>query len=267
MRKVYKLLYYSCQGIILLFGLSATFFIICGVPSGYSKRLPIILHLLGLLMAEIYYYYWPLLAARSGKILQITTGPIYGALKEVLISCGLGTRRFTLYTEPSRTKRRNPNAIAQGFSDLTIVLRHGIIDVLPPEELVAIMYHEAGHVVNRHVLYPLVGLGLTLLSLLAVGIVEYGSLPNALAGSVMVALAVVQFVCVALLFGALRKGEYVADAFAATRWGSEHLINALQKITTSGGQPKSLSVWRELVSTHPSLEKRIERIKGIATTD
>jgi heat shock protein HtpX len=183
---------------------------------------------------------------------------------------------------------RMPNAFALGRSpkSATVCATTGIMELLSPAELEGVMAHELTHVANRDVLVmTLAGFFATI----AAYIVQFGfffggsSSDDDDGPSFMVLLLVSLVVYVVSFFlmqSLSRYREFAADRGAAVITGRPSaLASALQKISSGmhripqqdlrasselqaffifpAGAGKSLS---NLFSTHPPLEKRLERL-------
>ena len=183
---------------------------------------------------------------------------------------------------------RMPNAFALGRSpkSATVCATTGIMELLTPAELEGVMAHELTHVANRDVLVmTLAGFFATI----AAYIVQFGfffggsSSDDDDGPSFMVLLLVslaVYVVSFFLMQSLSRYREFAADRGAAVITGRPSaLASALQKISAGmhripqqdlraaselqaffifpAGAGKSLS---NLFSTHPPLEKRLERL-------
>jgi len=183
---------------------------------------------------------------------------------------------------------RMPNAFALGRSpkSATVCATTGIMELLSPAELEGVMAHELTHVANRDVLVmTLAGFFATI----AAYIVQFGfffggsSSDDDDGPSFMVLLLVslaVYVVSFFLMQSLSRYREFAADRGAAVITGRPSaLASALQKISSGmqripqqdlraaselqaffifpAGTGKSLS---NLFSTHPPMEKRIERL-------
>ncbi len=156
--------------------------------------------------------------------------------------------------------RRGDEPVANAFAlaDGTIVVFDGLVETLSREQLIAVLFHEAGHVDHRHHAQMIIQASL--------GAIIYGMLlgdVDGLAESVLGA---------GLSLGEnafSRKMETEADDFASL------------KLTAAGMSPSSLSEalgalpdhddsansWMEYLSTHPDTDKRVERITGSENPD
>jgi heat shock protein HtpX len=170
-----------------------------------------------------------------------------------------------------------PNAFAAGrrIESSTLVVTRGLVRELEPAEVEAVLAHELSHLVNRDsavmtfAAFP----SLTLwqgLSGASWRMWLFG-LPFMLAGLVLYA------VCTGLMLTISRCREYAADRGAAELTGRpEHLMSALQKIAEGvariptadlrdvGRVSAFFTVPTRLPSTHPPLERRLDRLAELA---
>lgn len=195
----------------------------------------------------------------------------------------------TLYVVPSES----PNAFATGRdpNHAAIALTQGIINLLPDDELDAVVAHELTHIRNRDTLTQAVA-GTLAGALTVLGrILTLGALyfPVARAGGrrgnnpiVILFLLVIAPLTAGLIRMAIsRTREYAADAGAAEITGNplalaralEALEETGQKIPIHGNpafaplfiiNPLSKEGMMKLLMTHPSTEDRIQRLKALA---
>jgi heat shock protein HtpX len=183
---------------------------------------------------------------------------------------------------------RQPNAFATGRSQssATVCVTRGIMDTLDREELEGVMAHELTHVKNRDVMVMTIA---TFLSTLAFMIVRWGWLFGGNrregGGGVIVAIlvslvvGVVSFLLVRVLS---RYREYAADRGGAIITGRPSaLASALVKIDGRMDRvpdddlreqaemnaffiiPIKSGAIGKLLSTHPSTEQRVERLRDM----
>ena len=193
-----------------------------------------------------------------------------------------------LYIVPSES----PNAFATGRDPehAAIALTKGIIELLPPDELDAVIAHELTHVRNRDTLTQAVA-GTLSGSLTYLGrILTIGALyfPVARIGrrgnsplAILFLLIIGPFSAGLLRMAISRTREYAADEGAAEITGNPlALVRALQKLEEMGQEvpihgnpafaplfivnPLSKEGLMKLFLTHPPTEDRIERLKEIA---
>lgn len=182
---------------------------------------------------------------------------------------------------------RTPNAFATGRSksNAAVCVTTGLLQTLDEEELEGVIAHELAHIKNRDVAVMTIA---SFLSTIAFLIVRWGWLfsgRNRNQAPVIVAILVSLLVWIIsfLLIRALsRYREYAADRGAATITGKPSaLASALMKISGRVDQmptadlrdqaemnaffiiPISKGFVGKLASTHPSTEKRIERLREL----
>ncbi|MEL6814586.1 MAG: M48 family metalloprotease [Cyanobacteria bacterium J06598_3] len=195
----------------------------------------------------------------------------------------------TLYIVPSDS----PNAFATGRDPehAAIALTKGIIELLSPEELDAVIAHELTHVRNRDTLTQAVASTLAS-SLTYLGrILTFGALyfPLARLGGrkannpfvILFLLIIAPFSAGLLRMAISRTREFAADAGAAEITGNPlALVRALEKLEAMGQKvpihgnpafaplfivnPLSKKGLMSLLLTHPPTEDRIERLKALA---
>ncbi len=175
------------------------------------------------------------------------------------------------------------NAFATGRKpeDGKICVTKGALDKLDKDELEGVLAHELAHIKNQDILFMTVAVALIgvvsilseiLLHSMFFGAGDRDTPPWAMA--VGLALAILAPISARLVQLAMsRKREYLADASGAemTRY-PEGLASALEKISTQNEKMKvnkSVSHLyfsnpfnsRSWFSTHPPLEKRVERLR------
>lgn len=195
----------------------------------------------------------------------------------------------TLYLVPSES----PNAFATGRdpNHAAIALTKGIIDLLPDDELDAVIAHELTHVRNRDTLTQAVA-GTLAGSLTFLGrILTLGALyfPMARAGgrrgnnpiAILFLLVIAPFAAGLLRMAISRTREFAADAGAAEITGNPlALVRALETLEATGQKipihgnpafsamfivnPLSKEGMMTLFMTHPSTDDRIRRLKAMA---
>ena len=195
-----------------------------------------------------------------------------------------------LYIVPSKS----PNAFATGRdpNHAAIALTEGIIELLPADELDAVIAHELTHVRNRDTLTQAVASTLAG-SLTYLGrILTLGALyfPVARVGrrgnspiAILFLLLVGPFTAGLLRMAISRTREYAADAGAAEITNNPlALVRALETLEATGQKvpihgnpafaplfivnPLSKEGMMKLFMTHPPTEDRVERLKEMAAT-
>jgi len=175
-----------------------------------------------------------------------------------------------------------PNAFAVGRKGAgVVVVSEELLDLLDEDELEGVLAHELAHIANRDVVTMVLGQGIA--SIVAI-VAQWAVLltgDNDLADFFLAIVvgSLVQFVVMLFVLAISRYREYVADADAAGAiGGGDPLARALEKIQRGNErgresavdeQVSALCIFGEsqglltkLVSTHPPVEKRIERLRA-----
>jgi STE24 endopeptidase len=151
------------------------------------------------------------------------------------------------------------NAWVAGTINPVLVVTSSMFQYLNREELRAVLLHEVGHVRGKH---------LFILSIFAIFLVPSCLLP-VFTGHDYVALIMFLLFMITIIW--LRHSfEIKADEFAVREMGEEGavMIDALQKISSINNKTASKALGVEVEegkasTTHPSLNKRVERIKRV----
>jgi heat shock protein HtpX len=186
----------------------------------------------------------------------------------------------------------SPNAFATGRNPqhASVAVTHGILQLLNDEELEGVLAHELGHVRNRDILTSSIAATLagaiTILARMAFWMGAFGGMGGGrrdrggggLGGLLMLMLAPIAAVLIQLWVS--RTREYEADASGAHLTGNPYaLASALEKISLGSRQvpliasPTSAhlfivqpllsgATFANMFSTHPPVQKRIERLIG-----
>ncbi len=208
----------------------------------------------------------------------------YNVVENLSITTGLPMPKVYIIDDPA------PNAFATGRDPkhAIVAATTGLIDIMDDKELTAVMAHEMSHVKNYDIRVSMIVYGLVcvvgLISDLAFRLMFYGSRKRdeeaSPVGYVLVLLAALLApICAAIAQMAVsRQREYLADASAVniTRY-PEGMINALKKLQSQGqpmkrqntamasmyiNDPLRKGFFSNLFSTHPPIEKRIERLEN-----
>ncbi len=218
---------------------------------------------------------------------------LYRVTENLAISNGLPMPGLYVIEDPQ------PNAFATGRNP-----EHGVIGVttgllarLDRAELEAVVAHELGHIGNNDILLSsivvvLVGT-VVLIADFFFRMAFYGRMGRSRDGraQILILVGAIAFVIIApilaqlMKFAISRKREYLADSTAAltTRY-PEGLVRALEKISSDTHQLKTAndatahlyfvspfrgkeqnSWFRKLFLTHPPIEERIKRLRGMST--
>lgn len=207
----------------------------------------------------------------------------YNIVENLSITTGLPMPKVYIIDDKA------PNAFATGRdpNHASVAATTGLIDIMDDKELTAVMAHEMSHVKNYDIRVSMIVFGLVcvigLISDLAFRMMFYGSRQRDNEGSpvgyVLVLIAAILSPIVASMaqMAVSRQREYLADASAVniTRY-PEGMINALKKLQAHTQPMRSQNIAMEamfitnplrkgffnnLFSSHPPLEKRIERLE------
>jgi heat shock protein HtpX len=174
-----------------------------------------------------------------------------------------------------------PNAFAVGRKGAgTVVVSEELLRTLNAAEVEGVLAHELAHIGNRDVVMMVLGQGIA--SIVAI-VAQWAVLltgDNDLADFFLALVVgqIAQMLVMLFVFAISRYREYVADSDAADAiGGGEPLASALEKISRGNErtdesaldeQVSALCIFGEgrglaaLLSTHPPVEKRIERLRA-----
>ncbi|MBQ3453040.1 M48 family metalloprotease [Candidatus Saccharibacteria bacterium] len=207
----------------------------------------------------------------------------YNIVENLSITTGLPMPKVYIIDDKA------PNAFATGRDPkhALVAATSGLLDIMDDKELTAVMAHEMSHVKNYDIRVSMIVFGLVcvvgLISDLAFRMMFYGSRRRDEEGSpmgyilIMIAAILSPIVAGVAQMAVSRQREYLADASAVniTRY-PDGMINALKKLQSHAQPMKSQNLATEamyinnplrkgffnnLFSSHPPLEKRIERIE------
>lgn len=207
----------------------------------------------------------------------------YNIVENLSITTGLPMPRVYIIDDPA------PNAFATGRDPkhAIVAATTGLIDIMDDKELNAVMAHEMSHVKNYDIRVSMIVFGLVcvigLISDLGSRMMFYGNRRRNEEGSpvgyvMMLLVAIFAPICASIAQMAVsRQREYLADASAVniTRY-PEGMISALKKLESHSqpmkrqnsaaasmyiNNPLRKGFLSNLFSTHPPIEKRIERLE------
>jgi heat shock protein HtpX len=186
----------------------------------------------------------------------------------------------------------SPNAFATGRNPAhaSVAVTQGILNLLDDEELEGVLAHEIGHVRNRDILISSIAATLAGAVTMVARMAYYASLfsggsrddrDRGGALGALAALIVAPIAAMLIQLAVSRSREYAADESAAHFTGNPYaLARALQKLDAyskrvpmvAGASTAHLFIvqpmigmdFASLFSTHPPIEKRIERLTGRA---
>lgn len=226
------------------------------------------------------------LVSYRAKVVTENEAPrLYRIVRNISQTAGLPMPQVAIV--PSQT----PNAFATGRNPkhATVAATEGILNLLNDDELTGVLAHEMAHVKDRDILVMSVAATLAGAISFAARMFFWGSLfggGNRDNGNFVIALLVAITAPIAALLLQLavsRSREYLADSEGAQMIGRPlSLANALRKLEAGNrarpmqfGSPTSSGLWIvnpfkagglvNLFSTHPPIEKRIQRLEDMAS--
>ena len=213
---------------------------------------------------------------------------LFNIVENLSLTAGLPMPKVYIIDDPA------PNAFASGNDpkNALVAATTGLLDIMDDKELTAVMAHELSHVKNYDIRVSTIVFGLTcligLLADIASRMLFYGSRSrdeerSPVGGILLLLVAILSPICAALAQMAVsREREYLADMSAAhlTRF-PEGMIAALKKLQSHSqpmkkqnsaaaamyiNNPLRKGFLSNLFSTHPPIEKRIERLENAKQT-
>ncbi len=239
----------------------------------------------GLLMNAAAYFFSDsiVLASYGAQVVSRAEAPELHAMVATLADrAGLPMPRIAVIADDS------PNAFATGRNPdhAVVAVTEGLMRSLSRQELEGVLAHELGHVKNRDILIgslaAVLAQAILFLSQMAYWFTPRGDDEEGTNPIAVLAIMVFGPVAAMLLQMALsRSREYMADAFAAHITGRpDMLASALARIAgigaqvpLHGAQPATAHMMiinplrgdglMSLFSTHPSIQRRIERLQAM----
>jgi STE24 endopeptidase len=188
----------------------------------------------------------------------------------VVLSEHAGTRVRGVYRWKLSEKSKKANAALTGLGNTRrIILADTLLDNYAPEEIEAVLAHELGHHVHRHILKSIVvQAGVTLLGFGAANLVLHYAVDHHLFEELsdfanLPLLALTATVISLLLMPALnaysRYNERQADRYAFESIVTvEPFISSMNKLASQNLAERTPSKWIEvLFHSHPSISKRV----------
>lgn len=213
---------------------------------------------------------------------------LYNIVENLSITTGLPMPKVYIVEDNA------PNAFATGRDPehASVAATTGLINIMDDKELTAVMAHEMSHVKNYDIRVSMIVFGLVcvigLISDIAFRMMFFGNRQRDNEGSpvgyilIIIAAILSPIVAAVAQMGVSRQREFLADASAVniTRY-PEGMIGALKKLQTHTQPMRSQNTamktmyitnplrkgfFNNLFSSHPPLEKRIERLEHGKTT-
>lgn len=225
------------------------------------------------------------IAMNGAKEIQKKDNPrLYRTVENLTIATGMPMPKVYIIDDPA------PNAFATGRDPkhAHVAATTGLLDIMDDTELEGVMAHELGHVQNYDIRVMMIVFGLVsaigLIADMFLRMMWFGSDDDNPPHPIFLILGIVAaliapFVAMLVQFAVSRQREYLADATGAhtTRY-PDGLASALEKLKQHGttlrrqnsstahlffANPLKGNVIATLFSTHPPLEQRIARLRGL----
>lgn len=223
---------------------------------------------------------------RAREVSPDQSPEIYSLVAEIAQRAGLPTPRIYIIPEDS------PNAFATGRNPehAVVAVTQGLLKLMSREEIRGVISHEMAHIKNRDILIGSIAATMAGAVMILANMAQWtaffgGRSDNEEEGGLgtigMIIMAIVAPIAAMLVQMAIsRSREYHADATGASFAGqSQGLANALEKLGAYSRRipmhsspqtshmfivnPLSAGGIMNLFSTHPPLEERIARLRGI----
>src|SRR5919199_4025427 len=223
-----------------------------------------------------------LAASRARPLPEAEAPGLYAAVRELSSRAGIPAPR--LYLIPSE----QPNAFATGRnpSRSVVAVTEGLLELMPPEQVRAVVAHELAHVRNRDVLVAsiaamIAGAISAVANLLQLSFLFGGDEDESPLGWIgaLATLILAPIAALLLQLAVSRQREYLADATAARLLdGGRPLADALEGLERGTAaapmavNPAFASLYianplpraglAELFSTHPPIPERVRRLRA-----
>lgn len=274
--------------VFIIIGFVVMIGVIAGIFAWFYKDpwIAVWMIIISIIYALIQYYFAGNIAMAMTGAKEITKKDnprLYNMVENLSITTGLPMPKVYIIDDKA------PNAFATGRDPkhAAVAATTGLLDIMNDKELTAVMAHEMSHVKNYDIRVSMIVFGLVcvigLISDIAFRMMFYGNRRRDNEGSpvgyvLIVVAAILAPICAGLAQMAVsRQREYLADASAVniTRY-PEGMIEALKKLQSHAQPMKSQNIATEamyinnplrkgffsnLFSSHPPIEKRIERLE------
>ena len=270
----------------LLAFMSALLALVVGWLGGWNNLWLMLAFVVGFnLLAFFFSDKMALASSRARPVTEAELPRVYAAVRRLTTQMDMPMPSIHVIDSPQ------PNAFATGRSPrhAAVAVTTGILQVLEPEELEAVLGHELAHVANRDILIgsvaAMIGAALSVVARMGFWFGRGDNRNNpvgAIAG--LLSLIVAPIVAMLLQFAISRTREFQADKSGAEITGQPlQLASALAKISAAAERvpmkvnPATASLYIEnplkafrgrgmskWFSTHPPVEERIERLHNMA---
>lgn len=227
---------------------------------------------------------------KAQKADRQTAPELYSIVEDLARRAGLPMPG--VYIIPQQT----PNAFATGRNPdhAVVAVTRGLLDYMNSREIAGVIAHELGHVKNRDILIGSIAATMAGAIMMLANFARFAAIFGGISrdegeggGGILglIAMSVIAPVAAMLIQMAVsRSREYMADATSAKTTGDpEGLANALEKLGIYNkkmpmkAQPATAHMFianpfsgrgfANLFSTHPPIEERIARLRGVKPPD
>ncbi|MBN2398013.1 MAG: zinc metalloprotease HtpX [Deltaproteobacteria bacterium] len=222
---------------------------------------------------------------RGREVSEADAPELYSMVKDLALRAGLPMPR--LYVIPGNT----PNAFATGRNEhhAAVAVTEGIVGLLNRDELEGVLSHELTHIKNHDILISSIAATIAGAIMMLAGMARWAAIfgigrddddeGGGLVG--LIVMAVLAPIAATIIQMAIsRSREYLADEGGARISGKPYgLANALEKLSSSAKRapmdvnpstahlfivkPFSGRSMMNLFSTHPPIEKRVEKLRAM----
>lgn len=226
-------------------------------------------------MVFINMFYTSLIVPIFNKLKPLEAGSLKSAIESYAKTVSFPLTNVFVIDGSKRSSKGN--AFFSGIGKKKkVVLYDTLIENHTDEELVAVLAHEVGHFKKKHIVWSMIlgilqtGLTLYLLSLMIFNSeVSWAMGGNVSAMHLNILAFGILYSPLSSLTGIFmnvfsRKNEYEADAYAATTYKKEPLIDGLKKLTSDSLGNLTPHPWYVFMNySHPTLLQRVEAMEKI----
>lgn len=235
------------------------------------------------------YWYSEKIVLRMYNAREATPGQapeLYGLVQDLANRAGLPTPRVYIIPKDS------PNAFATGRNpeNAVIAVTEGLLNIMNHDELAGVLGHELAHIDNRDILIGSIAATMAGAIMMLASIARWSAIfgvgsddNEGMGGFGLIIMSILAPIAAVLIQTAIsRSREYMADASGARyAQNNEGLASALEKLGSYSGKrpmdanpstahmfivnPLSGPKMTRLFSTHPPLNDRIARLRGLHT--
>ncbi len=248
-----------------------------------NYTISIVMTIVALIYALIQYYLGAKIAIAISGAQEVTDHrtDFYRIVENLSITTGLPMPKVYIVEDAA------PNAFATGRDPehAVVCATRGLLNILEPREIEAVMAHEMGHVGNYDIKINLVAFALSVMISFLSNIffrISFGSRRDKDNGGIIAILGLISVLLAPIIATIIRMAlsrnrEYLADATAVlTTRDPQALASALEKISQNPHKlhnqnpsmagmyidnPIKSSFFGKMFSTHPPIEDRIARLR------